>query len=143
MADPTLFATVFPEFGAVDTTGAVAYWLAQAALQLDARRLGGNFDLASMLFAAHNITLGKQEQAAASRGAIPGDALGPIASKSAGGLSGSYDASSITIEGAGAYNATSYGQRLYKLLQSAAMGGIYRAPPRRPHVFGYGRGGIF
>ena len=71
------------------------------------------------------------EAAVAAKGGIPGDSLGPVSSKSVGGVSISYDSGSISIAGAGAWNATSYGQRLYKLLQSAAMGGRYRSARSR------------
>ncbi len=126
MADAALFVTVFPEFAAASTV-AIDYWLSQALLQLNAGMFGANFDLASMLFVAHNIALGQQEAQAAAKGGIPGDALGPISSKSVGGVSVSYDASGIAIPGAGAWNATSYGQRLYKMMQAASCGGVVRA----------------
>ena len=129
MADSALFLSVFPEFGSVQPQ-AIAYWLSQAPLQLDAARFGKNFDLASMLFAAHNLALGQKEAGVASRGGTPGDALGPVSSKSVGGVSISYDASGIAIPGAGPWNATSYGQRLYKMMQAAACGGVVRASYR-------------
>ena len=131
MADAALFSTVFPEFNAVTSSDQITYWLGQASLQLNAGMFGANFDLASMLFAAHNITLGITEQRTVNKGGTPGDALGPISSKSVGGVSVAYDAAGIAIDGAGAYNATSYGQRLYKMMQAAACGGVYRAPVRR------------
>jgi|HubBroStandDraft_1064217.scaffolds.fasta_scaffold66269_3 hypothetical protein len=139
MADYSSFVTVFPEF-AGSSSGAVAYWLGVASTTLAPWRLGANYDLAAMLFAAHNIALGMTAVAATANGANPGAPSAPMTSKSAGGLSASYDAGLTAVEGAGAYNATSYGQRLWKMLESAAMGGLYRAPPPRPHVFGY-RGG--
>ena len=126
MADYSLFVTVFPEFSSASTP-AISFWLAQAPLQLNSRMFGANFDLASMLFVAHNLALGLQEEKTASKGGTPGDALGPVSSKSVGGVSISYDAAGIAIPGAGAWNATSYGQRLYKMMQAAACGGIVRA----------------
>ena len=127
MADSALFIAVFPEFTGTATNTAIDYWLSQAGLQLNQRLFGDNFDLASMLFTAHNLALGMQEAKVAAKGGIPGDALGPISSKSVGGVSISYDAGGIAIPGAGAWNATSYGQRLYKMMQAAACGGVMRA----------------
>ena len=126
MADYPTFVAVFPEFANAPYT-AVTYWLSQAPLQLNQRRFGSNFDLASMLFVAHNLALGWQEKRTMEKGGIPGDALGPVSSKSVGGVSISYDAAGIAIPGAGAWNATSYGQRLYKMMQAAACGGVLRA----------------
>ena len=135
MADYALFVTVFPEFSSSSST-AVAFWLSQAPLQLNAGLFGANFDLASMLFVAHNLSLGQQEANVAAKGGVPGDALGPISSKSVGGVSISYDAAGIAIPGAGAWNATAYGQRLYKMMQAAACGGVVRAvrPALGPYV---------
>lgn len=135
MADASLFLTVFPEWASASDT-AISYWLSQAPLQLSAGLFGANFDLASMLFVAHNLALGDMEAKVAAKGGTPGDALGPITSKSVGGISISYDAAGIAIQGAGAWNATSYGQRLYKMMQAAACGGVVRAvyPDRGPFV---------
>lgn len=133
MADYNTFIAVFPEFAtmAAASPTAVNYWLSQAPLRLAVGRLGANFDLASMLFVAHNIVLSAKETAIATKGAIPGGTLGPISSKSVGGASVSYDVGMAAIAGAGEWNATSYGQRLYTLIKAASMGGIYRAPCRR------------
>jgi len=138
MANFVLFQTVFPEF-AQTTEPAVDYWLGVAATTLDPWRLGQNADLACMLFAAHNLTLGALAAAAAAKGQPPGALSSPIASKGAAGLSVAYDTTLTAIEGAGVYNGTSYGQRLWKMLEAAAMGGVYRAPPPRRRVFGFGQ----
>ena len=126
MADYTLFVSVFPEFASASSASA-AYWLSQAPLQLNATMFGANFDLASMLFVAHNLTLGKQNANAVARGGVPGTTSGALASKSVGGVSASYDVGGVSIPGAGEWNATSYGRRLYKMMQAAACGGIVRA----------------
>lgn len=140
MADAATFLEIFPEFAATSTNVAT-FWIEQARAQLALGRLGANADLAVYLFVGHNLVLNQQDLDDAKNGALPGDTLGPIASKSAGGLSVTYDSGSIAMEGAGPYNATSYGQRLWKLLQAAAMGGVYAAIPNRPHVYGPLRGG--
>jgi hypothetical protein len=141
IADVETFRALFPELGAAaDQT--VLVWIEQSAV-LDATRIGPvNYPLAQLLFAAHNVALGLQ----AAKAGTPGASFAPVTSKGADGLSVSFDVNLTAIDGAGVYNATSYGQRLWKLLEAAAMGGMYRAPPARRHVFGYGRGygrGIF
>lgn len=134
-ADVETFRALFPELGAAaDQT--VQVWIEQAAV-LDGSRIGPvNYGLAQLLFAAHNVALGLQ----AAKAATPGASFAPVTSKGADGLSVSFDTNLTAIPGAGIYNGTSYGQRLWKLLEAAAMGGMYRAPAPRSHVFGYGRG---
>lgn len=136
MPNVPTFRIVFPEFAETASDDQVAYWFTQATF--NPARLGTSFDLAVMLFAAHNIVLGMQTAAAASKGGTPGATVAPLTSKAAGGLSASYDVNVATTEGAGIYNATSYGQRLWKLIEQAAMGGLYAAPPPRRTVFGFG-----
>lgn len=149
MVDAATFRTVFPELASAPYAQ-VAFWLAQApfaqiepvgglwpyAASYYQSRLGGSYDLAVMLFAAHNIALSMRDAAAAAKGQAPGTANSLVASKAAGGLAVSYDTSSIATDGAGIYNATSYGQRLWKMLEIAAMGGTYAPAPRRRYDMG-------
>lgn len=137
MANVATFRIVFPEFAETASDDQIAYWFTQATF--DQCRLGSNYDLAVMLFAAHSIVLGLQSAATAAKGGTPGATVAPLVSKAAGGLSASYDVNVATTEGAGIYNATSYGQRLWKLIQQAAMGGII--PAQRPRRSGFGFAG--
>jgi hypothetical protein len=157
VADVETFRMVFPEFEGKVSDEQILYWFGAAGFDQPggdpsalvavcgpaaygaANRLGKNLDLAVMLFAAHNLALGEVNARAASRGKTFGAAPAPMTSKGAAGLSASYDTALTSTSGAGIYNATSYGQRLWKLLESAAMGGFYVAPPPRRNVFGYGR----
>eukprot|EP01037_Dinobryon_pediforme_P023422 gene23422-24868_t len=113
------FIAAFPEFSDATAFPAsqINFWLAQAPNNLNARRLGKNYDLATMLYVAHNVVISAREVASAEKG-IPGTAPGLISSKTVGPVSVSYDAAGTAVEGAGAWNATSYGQRLYKMLQA-------------------------
>jgi hypothetical protein len=139
MANTATFVTVFPEF--VNSAASADFWLTQAQNQLALSALGANADLACYLFVAHNLVLNAQDARDAQGGALPGDTLGPISSKSAGGLSVSYDEGSITTAGAGDWNATSYGQRLAAMLARASVGlMVYSSTPQRPHVYGVRRG---
>lgn len=118
----------FPEFSNSTTypQTQVDFWLPQAYNQLNACRFdAATLDLAAMLFVAHNITLSAQAAQAANSGAIVGKTVAPQSSKSVGGVSVSYDVGAVTVEGAGPYNATSYGQRLYKLMQAYSAGPLY------------------
>lgn len=141
MADTATFLVVFPEFANNESAQVGAsFWLTQAQNQLALNMLGANADLACYLFMAHNMVLNAQDASDAQNGSLPGDTLGPIASKSAGGLSVSYDDGSITVDGAGDWNATSYGQRLATLIKRASKGRmLYASTPSRPHVYGVPR----
>lgn len=132
--DRDAFVTAFPEFGNVDTypDSQVDFWIAQALLALASARFGRQIDLAVMLFAAHNLALSvpaKRAEAIAPGGAAS-VSIAPVSSKAVDGISKSYDNGLVAISGAGPWNATSYGQRLYKMLQGANTGPLYRVSPR-------------
>lgn len=129
------FVTAFPEFS--DATkfpqAVIEFWIALAPDNLAAihrRAPQGVIDMADCLFVAHNAVISAREVRAASKG-VPGEAPGLVSSKSIDKVSISYDAAGTAVDGAGAWNATFYGQRLYKLMQAYAAGPIYRAPRRR------------
>lgn len=124
------FRTMFPEF--TDTAkfpdAQINAWLDQAPNQLSASRLGKSYDLAVMLFIAHNIVLSARAVASAAGSGVPGQATGPVSSKSVDKVSVSYDTGATAIGRAGAWNATSYGQRLYTLLRACGAGPLYFLP---------------
>lgn len=139
------FVIGFPEFtdSATFPTATVNYWIAQAYSQLNSRNLGAQIDYAASLFTAHNLVLAAQSMNAAASGAPVGAASGPISGKAAGGLSVTYDTGAAAIPGAGVWNSTSYGQRLYLLMRGAASGTFYVPGPSpfpRPMVGRWGLG---
>lgn len=136
------FVAAFPEFSNATTypQAGVNFWIAQGYIQLNARRFGTSLDLAVMLFTAHNVVLGAQAAATATGTGIVGSASGPLQSKSVGPVSASYDASIVATEGAGIYNATSYGQRLLQLIRAYCGGPVYVPARRRFGYGGYGTG---
>lgn len=124
------FRVMFPEF-----TDSVKFpdaqinaWLDQAPNQLNTNRLGKSYDLAVMLFIAHNIVLSARAVVSASGSGVPGQAQGPVSSKTVDKVSVSFDTGATAIGRAGAWNATSYGQRLYTLLRACGAGPIYFVP---------------
>lgn len=136
MIDEPTFRGNFPEFA--DTvkfpSPQVVFWLAQAYSTLNAARFGTNLDLAAMLFTAHNIVMSARDASASSGAGIPGNPSSVTASKAVGPVSISYDTTLTAIPGAGIWNATSYGQRFWRLLKLAGAGGLYvggnpNAPP--------------
>lgn len=119
--DEATFRAIYPEFRDVNAYPAaqVAFWLTASQARLDALRWGDMLDQGTALFMAHNIAISHL----AGRG-VAGSFSGPTASKSVGGASISYDTNSSTIEGAGAYNLTSYGKQFWDLAMMVGAGGV-------------------
>jgi Protein of unknown function (DUF4054) len=78
-------------------------------------------DIGVELFIAHNLALEVQAQDAAAISAVPGTVGGPISSRSANGVSVSYDTSSGVEKDAGHWNLTTYGRRLVRLFDLVGM----------------------
>lgn len=137
------FIAGFPEFS--DTgrfpVSQFDFWAAQADTNVNQRRAGANLTLAQCLFVAHNLCLAAKAAAAAAVGQIPGQVTGAQSSKSIDKVSVGYTPTT-TIEGAGPYNATLYGQQFYQLMKglNTAMyvpgPGAARAAGRYP-AYGY------
>ena len=127
------FIAAFPEFTnqQVFPQAQVSIWTPVAYEQLNSTRFGNQLGLAAMLFVAHNLVLSARAAASVNAGQIPGEGRGVVATKTVGPVSVTYDAASITSEGAGMWNSTSYGQRLYKLMQAYGGGPLYAPGPRR------------
>lgn len=131
------FIVAFPEFGSATTypETQIDFWIGQAPLQLNAYRFGQAIDLATMLFVAHNVVLSARAAQAAATGAIVGEATGPVSSKAVGSVSVGFDPGLVAIAGAGPWNSTTYGQRLYKLMQAFCAGPVY-VSSKRPVING-------
>src|ERR1700730_7677771 len=112
------FIAAFPEFSnnAIYPISQIDFWIPQAYNQLNADRFGASLDLAAMLFVAHNIVLSARESVTGNVGGVAGQATGPVSSKGVGQVSLGYDTAAMQIPGAGAWNGTSYGQRLYRMM---------------------------
>ena len=141
------FTQNFPEFGntTVYPTAQITFWIGQAYNALNAYRFDPmSLDLAASLYVAHNMVLAARDAAAAAAvGGLPGGTSGPLASKAAGGLSVSYDTGASSTAAAGIYNATTYGQRLQKMLQTFCTGPLYVPGFNRGMSGGLRPGGIF
>lgn len=120
-----LFLQQFPEFSdaAAYPAGNVQTWIIAGAEQIDQCRYGNQYNLAVCLFIAHNVVLAAHDAKSG------GGAAGPVVSKTIDKLSVSYG-TTTAIEGAGIYNLTSYGQRLYKMMQTFNSGPVYIPRPR-------------
>lgn len=124
-----------PEFAsaALYPPAVITYWLSIAKLLLNPNRWDDTpaatgeptmLYFGAEMFVAHNLVLERQAEAAASRRGIPGQASGPISSKSVGPLSISYDTGAAAELEAGHWNLTVYGQRFVRLARMVGAGGI-------------------
>lgn len=136
------FIAGFSEFA--DTTrfpvATFNFW----ALQADdntgwSRRMTpGQQVLAKCLYVAHNIALAARDAAAVAAGGLPGQVTGALSSKAVDKVSASYSPTT-TIENAGPWNATLYGQRFYQMMRGINTA-MYVPGPSRRGGYGYGSG---
>jgi hypothetical protein len=123
------FVVDFPEFGnsTVFPVATIDFWLNVSAGFVNQIQWAALADYATELFIAHNLASSAQssKQAAANQGAgIPGQVVGPVASKGADGLSVGFDVSAITLTDAGFWNSSTYGIRFYQLMRLIGIGGV-------------------
>lgn len=123
---PASFREHFPEFAdiAIYPDATVSYWLGIGARMLRPDRWVDLIDHGLELFAAHHIALARQAVQASSFGGTPGANTGVVTSEAVDKVSVSYDAGSTTLdEGAGHWNATTYGVQFLQLARMAGSGG--------------------
>lgn len=79
-----------------------------------------------MLFVAHNLMLSAQaKRSATNGGGVVSASSSLVASKAVDKVSVSYDTTATTTAGAGLWNATVYGQRLYAMIRACGSGLLY------------------
>jgi hypothetical protein len=158
---PATFVVDFPEFSnqSAYPPAVIAYYLALANVMLNPCFWGGPspnappqgtpvsppqamIDFGAELFVAHNLVLEYAAQRAAATGGLPGTQTGAIASKGVGPISVSYDNGATEFEAGNAadYNLTTYGKRLWRMIQMAGAGplqlGLGVAPPWSAFTYG-------
>jgi len=129
----TSFRSVFREFKdpQLFDDSVVGFWITTATdssngpALLDPTRWGPQLDLGVMLYVAHNLAIGADEQASAAVGGALGRVQGPVTAKAVDKVSGSYDATRVTFEDAPYWNLTKYGIRFLQLARMIGAGGIY------------------
>ena len=124
--DAATFRADLPEFAsaAVYPDAQVNLWVSVAALRLREAAWGDLLGHGTELFVAHNLTLARRNQAAATSGGVPGQNSGPIASKAVDKVSVSYDTGAASLTDAGHWNLTTYGTQFYQLARIIGMGGL-------------------
>ena len=125
--DPVQFRIDFPEFADITKypTSMLNFWAGMGDTLLNISRWGDRRPYGMSLFVAHNIVLAAKNSAAGAVGADPGSEGGMVSGESAGPISHNFDTSSVALEDAGEYNATSYGRMFLKLSRIVGTGGIH------------------
>ena len=117
------FRAAYPALNGVGDKTAL-YWLGVAKNFVAEDRWQDMTSLGEGLFVAHWLSMSMQAQKAETAGSFGGGAGGLLTSKSVGGVSFSYDVSSVTVAGAGAYNQTAYGRQYWQLAQMFGNGAM-------------------
>lgn len=133
MAAPSVadFRAAFPEFGSTVKypDPLVQLWLTFSSQLVNEARWGDLAPMGMMLATAHRLVIATKNSAAAAQNLAPGAITGALSSKSADGLSASYEVSTVTEEGAGQWNATNYGTQYYQLMRMMGAGPIQSGMP--------------
>ncbi|MFJ7312525.1 DUF4054 domain-containing protein [Pseudomonas sp. NPDC098747] len=124
--DVAQFRADFPEFA--DTSkypdSAINLWLNLAIKVLAPDRWCDYLDTGLGLYTAHFLTVATANKRAAAVGGAPGQAKGPLISKSVAGVSATYATSALTPKDGSAMNLTTYGIQYTELAQMVGMGGM-------------------
>jgi len=120
------FRADFPEFSdaTVYPDSAFTFWYAIACKLIDVALWAGLFNIGAELYVAHNLVIEARAAAAAAAGAIPGETVGSLNSKSVDKVSMGYDTSSSVEKDAGHWNLTVYGTRYIRLARMVGVGAV-------------------
>lgn len=101
----------------------VTFWLGVVTKMLRSDRWADLLDVGLGLALAHHLVLAVRDQGSAQTGKVPGAVQGVQTSKSVDTVSVSYDVSTVTNEGGGFWNMTSYGVRFLGMARMVGSGG--------------------
>ena len=99
-------------------------WINVGVQMVNAAKWSDLTDTGVTLYACHRIALAAAASKAAAAGRAPGQFSGILTSKGADGISAGFDASSVTYEGAGHYNLTTYGLQFREMANLFGMGPV-------------------
>lgn len=121
------FVEAFPEFADPETypPGTFEFWKGIAALSLNASRWGALLDFGAQLFIAHNMTeQARALKVAGTGGTTIGQVTGPLSAKAVDKISMAFNTDAVALEGAGDWNASTYGIRFYQRALMLGSGGL-------------------
>lgn len=132
-ATANAFRARFPEFGdaMVYTDPVVDMWLEFAGQMVNGDRWKKLTQMGVDLLCSHHLVLQRKAQLAAALGGAPGEASGIVNSKQVDKVHVGYDVASVSEEGGGDYNATTYGRRFKHLSNLMGMGAMLIGLPGR------------
>lgn len=138
------FRANFPEFADISVypDASVQFWLNYAYLRLNAIRWADSLDYGAQLFVAHYLTVARRNtlSAASGSGSSGGGVTGLLTQKKVDKVDLTFDVKSVINDGAGQYNATSYGVQYWDLMQMAGMGVVQLPAGCSNGGFGLGYG---
>ena len=121
------FRSDFPEFAnevSYPDSSVLMFLNLAAVLLANQCRWASLLTIGTELVTAHYLVLQARDLAAAAAGGVPGTPTGLQTAKSVGDVSVSYDYSRTTMEGAGFWNLTTYGQRFWQMARMIGAGGL-------------------
>lgn len=110
------FAEILPEFSPVPGTS-YEPWVTAVRSIVDPFEWGDLYEIGAALWIAHQVTMDKKS--AASGGA---PIAGAVSTKRVDKVAVGYDTGSVSVAGAGSYNATSYGVRFLEFQRIIGVG---------------------
>lgn len=148
MITPATFRADFPEFAAVGPYAdrVIAYWIAISAFFFNTDLWGTGatvatappttiYDFGVELFVAHHLAIDRRNAMAAAAGGVPGEATGPVSSKSVGQVSISYDTGASAVKDADFWNLTVYGQQYIRLARQIGSAPQHFGAPSCPPLW--------
>jgi hypothetical protein len=126
MIDPAAFRQKYPEFNdpVIYSNDVIAIWADVAAALVNVDRWGNLAQYGMELVTAHHLVISQRDADDAEIGKEPGKVIGVQTAKTVDKVSGSYDASRVTSEGADFWNMTTYGVRYYRFVKMMGAGPI-------------------
>lgn len=123
--------TNFREFADINVypDDTINFYLAIAALRLNAQRWSTLLDYGTQLFVAHNLVLSARNVKATLTGGLPGQAQGVMTAKGVDKASASYDANSVSLTNQGYWGSTSYGIQFLQMARDMGAGGLQLGAP--------------
>lgn len=124
--DAAQFRLDFPEFA--DTVkypdSTVNLWMGLAIKVMPPLIWCDYLDVGIELYTAHNLIIATRNQETAALGGLPGEAKGPMTSKTVDKVSVSYGATLVGLSDAGHYNLSTYGMQLLQLARMVGTASI-------------------
>lgn len=124
--DVGAFRANFPEFNNKETysDATIGFWAGLGELLVRPSIWVNAWNQGMSLYVAHQLVLARQNEQAASLGGSPGQQGGIANTKTVGGATIGFDATTATEKDAGFWNLTTYGKQFIRLARIFGAGAI-------------------